>query len=403
MRFACTADLHVGRCSSCDGTAVCDMSALAALGRIVKAAIDAKADGFLIAGDLFDNLAAQYESRAGVVEHLKRLRDHRIPVLAVAGNHDHSALPGLHRVYPDLMMLFGPKWEESRVPGLDGVRFVGRSFESESERRSMFDGFSLPPGDETTVGLVHADINAQSSYGPTPLRDFSGRGACAWVVGHVHVPQTLNGTDCAVAYCGSPQALDWGECGAHGFRWLTIENGKATFSKVIPVSTVRYEYESVDLTPTCDLELKLKAIADSYRADSTHLHSVHFRVNVRLIDGAKHPRPESEDEIVLGEDRYLICGWGSMPVINLEEEAKQKDARALAARLLLGLRGDARWKLHADTLVQRVKSQMAEERKRFSLDNQEDLRCLRQGRDDEASAGVERALERVLCESGSEE
>src|SRR5579884_2714105 len=190
MRILCTADVHVGRSSRCDGEINGQTAALAAWERIIDKAIEGRADAMVVAGDLYDSLPAQYATRPRVRAAFERLRGAGIPALAVAGNHDHDALPDFRHAFGDLVHVFGSgRWEHRQV---GAVRFVGRSFAGPFENESLLGNFQTPGGG-ITVGIVHADVNAQSRYGPTPLEQFFGRGVAAWVVGHVHVPRVYNG------------------------------------------------------------------------------------------------------------------------------------------------------------------------------------------------------------------
>lgn len=393
MRILCTADVHIGRSSSADGEIVGEVSALAAWERIVEAAIQGKAAAIVIAGDLFDGLAAQYATRPRVAFAFERLRDHGILALAVAGNHDHSALPNFARSHPELIHVFpAERWGERRI---GSVRIVGRSFSREFERESLLRDFDLGASDALTIGLVHADVDALSSYCPTPIRDFYGRGVAAWIVGHVHLPRVFDG-DTPVAYPGSPQALDWGETGPHGFRWLSIENDRATFSDIIHVSTARYNFETIELGPDDFLEDKITSLSQRCREEQPGLESVQFRVHVRLCRGANAECPLGA--VAIGADGYTVCSKVSIPDIDLALEAGQLDARGQAARLLLGLRGEgeSKWLRDSQTLVSQVEASMKEERRRLNLPQEEDTASLRFGELQEARSAVQRALEQVL-------
>jgi DNA repair exonuclease SbcCD nuclease subunit len=397
LRVLCTADIHIGRSSSSDGEIPAETSALASWERIVDIAAREKPAAVVIAGDLFDGLAAQYATRPRVIKAFERLLKEGIPALAVAGNHDHSALPAFAQPHPKLFHLFGASnWEERRVGPL---RFVGRSFGKELETESLLKNLGPVDGDAVTIGVVHADIDAQSPYGPTPLRDFAGRGVAAWVVGHVHCSRDWS-ADQPVAYPGSPQALDWGETGQHGFRWLTVDNGTAKFSEVVPVSTVRYEYKPVDLAPGESLENKLASCSADYRRESPGIESVQYRVDVRLQDGAQASLPEAATS--LARDLYAVRSTLIVPNIDLEKEAEQDDARGQAARLLLGLQGRGKpdWQLHAASILQRVKTAMENERRKLNLPPEEDVDCLRHDTVNEARGSIERALRKVLFGKG---
>ena len=403
-RILCTADVHIGRYSSLDGidlshTDGVDLTALGAFERIVHAAIEGNARALVIAGDLYDSLAAQYQGRPRVRAALERLQKVDIPVLAVAGNHDHNALPAFAQQHPNLIHLFpADRWGEKRI---NGLRFVGRSFSAAYERQSLLSTSRIPPADVTTVGIIHADINAQSPYGPTPESAFQGTGVSAWVAGHVHVPRSyLQDT---VIYPGSPQALDWGETGEHGVRWLEIDTNRCRFSPCTPISTVRYEFAEVELHPGDDFESKLLQTALDHRRQYPELGTIQFRIRARICPDVAQQLAECDQTITLGSsDSYSIISKTDVPNVDLKQEATQSDARGQAARLLLGLKGegDAAWQNSAAALVEQVGAAISRERSALVTIPCENVEHLRFGDPLEARDAVRRALERVLAAKG---
>ena len=396
-KFLCTADVHIGRSSSMGGGV--DSAAHQALTvweRIVDMAIAEGADAILLAGDFYDSVSAQYESRNHIRSSLEKLKDAGIPLVAVAGNHDCDALPDFARTYPDLIHLFPSEtWTETTVAG---IRIVGRSFARPTHRESMLRDFHGPGDGRPTIGLIPADINGVGGYGPTPLTDFRLSGVPAWVVGHIHMTREfLDGT---VAYPGSPQALDWGETGPHGVRWLEVSpTGAASFSPVCPLSTVYYQYETVELSPGESLDERLRRLSEALTAANDHLKSVQFRVDLRVSSDDDHPFP---GEAELDNDWYEVVSRVVVPAVNLKEEAKQSDAKGQAARLLLGMAGvgDPEWGQTVSDMTRQVYQRMCQERNALRLPPVESLEVLAKGAPDGARTAVRRMLERILTADG---
>ncbi|HLG76897.1 MAG TPA: exonuclease SbcCD subunit D, partial [Ktedonobacteraceae bacterium] len=57
---------------------------------IIDDAIERKVDFMVIAGDLFNKRAIDAQTLIHAIEGLRRLKEHRIPVIAIEGNHDRS-------------------------------------------------------------------------------------------------------------------------------------------------------------------------------------------------------------------------------------------------------------------------------------------------------------------------
>ncbi len=86
MRFLHTADWHVGK--TLRGRDRMDEFA-AALDEVACIAIDSKVDAILVGGDVFDTATPPVEAEVLVYEFLARFVPERIPVVMIAGNHDH--------------------------------------------------------------------------------------------------------------------------------------------------------------------------------------------------------------------------------------------------------------------------------------------------------------------------
>ena len=386
IRFLCTADFHIGRSSA----GFEDQTALNAFDSIVEISLEERPDALLIAGDFFDSQAAQYSNRRKVANSLSRLKDANIPVLAVAGNHDYDALPTFSRVHPGLIDCFGHSAWEIKV--IQGVSIVGRSFEKATSL-DLLDSFPVLTKDSVTIGLVHADINARSRYNPSPLTSFSGRGVDAWIVGHVHAPKKWE--EPLISYPGSPLALDPGECGIHGFRWLEIVAGNLKVSDVVQLSSVRYENIDVEIGPSDTID---DAVARALTDRRNSRERFFARIHLKRLPGAVQQSPEGR--IPLGDDIYEIFRTSDVVPIDLNTESLQSDAQGQASRLLQGLMGVGRpeWQARANSIVDSVESDISVARKMLRLDEREVFECLVGDPRMEAIQAVTSALEKILAE-----
>src|SRR6056297_2667040 len=96
LRILCAADLHRGRPPARlpESSPVDSYSGWEAL---VDLAVSEVPDAVLLAGDVIDTDARSFEAFGPLRDGLGRLAQADIPVVAVAGNHDHAALPQFHR------------------------------------------------------------------------------------------------------------------------------------------------------------------------------------------------------------------------------------------------------------------------------------------------------------------
>lgn len=385
-RVLCTADLHIGRESS--GFPGCD--ALGAWKRLVEQAIAASADAVLVAGDFFDSDAAQYANRTPVVRTLERLREAGIPVVAVTGNHDSHALRVFSRHTQGLLTVLDVDNTPATVE-LGGFRVSGVSFQRPDDRR-LLDRFPEPTSGLPVIGLLHGDIDGQDPrYNPFSAADLVGRGVDAWVLGHIHARRVFPQVN--ASYPGSPQALDPGETGLHGFHWLEIDDtGRVSEPEFQTISDVRYETLTVALETG---EIVDDAVARAASTFDDFPGKLGLRLHLRWRNCAPSI-PEGDIEWNRGTFRVV----SSAPVLefDLPEMARLSDARGQAARLLLGLdgQGEPDWCRRAEGLVQRLEEQMTGLRRNLRVGADERFRLLLQPDESAAREAVRGSLLAVV-------
>ncbi|MCK9287651.1 MAG: DNA repair exonuclease [Sphaerochaetaceae bacterium] len=221
MKILACSDIHIGRIPSIPDTSLA--SSVSAWDAIVEQALDKHVDVVVLSGDVVDQDDAWFEAYGPLLKQLKRLQEHDIKVIAVAGNHDAKVFPKLAQESDAICMLgLGGMWEH-----LDyhGVRFIGWSFPSSSYRIDPFEQFDtgLLDFDGPILGLLHCDIGGQtgsSNYAPVNQFRIESISTPLWILGHIHAHRTGKNW----LYCGSPYALDPSEKNSHG-AWFLDQNG----------------------------------------------------------------------------------------------------------------------------------------------------------------------------------
>jgi DNA repair protein SbcD/Mre11 len=251
MKLLCAGDLHIGRRSSrlprdADPR---EASAGAAWDALVSLALERRVDAVLLSGDVVDRDNRYFEAFGALEGGARRLAEAAIPVVAVAGNHDHGVLPALARSLGDGFTLLGEggRWEACELAGGAAVRVAGWSFPAERVREADLSGFPAPRAGIFTIGLLHADLDAPGSpYAPVTRARLRALGADLWLLGHVHAPAVHAELQPTLLYPGSPQALDPGEPGPHGVWLVEISPERDARISPLPLSSVRYETVEVD-------------------------------------------------------------------------------------------------------------------------------------------------------------
>ncbi len=247
MRILAASDIHLGRRPR-HGASGHESWVL-----VVNKALELGVDVLLLAGDVIEHERAWLAVYGPLVEGIRRLGEANIQVIAVAGNHDWEVFSRLVAEEEQIKVLgSGGRWERFAYEGVD---FVGWSFAQSHHERSPFERFTDDVvSSSLTVGVLHTDYGtAHSRYAPTTAQEYDRSGIGLWVLGHIHRGGPVG--DGRAFYCGSPYALDTSEDGAHGV-WLIEAESSVRWKEpfFIPLSPIRYEAVSVDVTSLDEVE-----------------------------------------------------------------------------------------------------------------------------------------------------
>jgi predicted phosphodiesterase len=413
MKLLCAADLHLGRVPARlpDGLPL-DARALgpaAAWRALVDRAVEERPDAVLLAGDVVDDPRDVYEAYTDLAEGVRRLQEHGVPVLAVAGNHDVEVLPRLADELPGLRLLGrGGRWEgavlrsEGRI-----VRVAGWSFPHPHVPVSPLpEGLSealaeLPPG--PTVGLLHADLDATDSrYAPVRRSELRATPVDAWLLGHVHAPSDLAGAR-PLGYLGALSPADPGEPGGHG-AWRASVGEDGIRLEPVAVAPLRYDTVEVDLDGLERPGDALPRIVDALGGHAAAVADGALRAALaRLRLTGRVARPGAIRRTLAEEDpaaarlerdgvQIAVHAWEARlrPAVDLAALARSDDPVGIAARALRALRGDD--EAARDELIAAGRSRLGE------VDRRAAFASLAPTERDEAEVAgrLERAAERVL-------
>lgn len=261
IKILATGDIHIGKVSSSVRGDSSEIATKNTWLTIVDYAIENNIDVVALTGDIVDKDNRYYEAVGPLQNGFSKLREAKIPVYLVAGNHDFNVLPQLIRseAIQDVHYL-GDKgaWEAMTFSkNNQTIQFIGWSFPTmhfSNNPMESFDSTIVNPSN-VSIGLVHGDVGSiESQYAPMSLSDFSSTKVDVWLLGHIHKPEILKQNDPIVYYPGSPHALSPKEQGAHGPILLTVHSKHNIETKQISLSPVRYELLEIDVTGQEDQE-----------------------------------------------------------------------------------------------------------------------------------------------------
>jgi DNA repair exonuclease SbcCD nuclease subunit len=357
IKILATADLHLGKQSS--DIIGKHASTRFTLERIVNCCIHESVDVLLLCGDIVDWDNQYFEAYGPLQDAFDSLREHKVEVYLVAGNHDYSVLPQIIRTGNNQhvhLLGVNEKWEVQEFTKHEQtIQFVGWSFANRYVNKSAilsWDAAILNPNYQT-IGLLHGDVGAYNSqYGPISLDDLRPTNVALWLLGHIHKPQQL-AEHPIVRYTGSPQALSAKEPGIHGPLLITVLPNQPPHIQQIGMSPVRYENIHIDITGVVNEEDIRNKVVYSLKEDAesmiTELEEVLSLVyNITLVGKSSRPKEiDSWSTTFVEHTDRLETGTSisvrrveiqiSPEVTNLSQLAQQSSPAGILANTILAI------------------------------------------------------------------
>lgn len=220
VRILHTADVHLGATFRVLGDRGREQRRQLAstFSRVVTLAIEEPVDLVLIAGDLFDSVAAARAHLGFAAQELRRLADAGIPVCAIAGNHDPLG-EGSAGVWRDLaaaassVTVFGPSLEVRVFPEL-GLTVVGRSCRRHLSAESPLDGLPVARTTLFVVALAHGSVQRPDlppQFGQIAREEIGRSGVDYVALGDWHSARDVGHGGIAAWYSGAPEMIDLDE------------------------------------------------------------------------------------------------------------------------------------------------------------------------------------------------
>jgi exonuclease SbcD len=267
FRFVHAADLHldtpfagVAQPAPHVAAALRDAS-LAAWDALVELTLAERAAFLLLAGDIYDGADRGVRAQLRFLKGLRRLSDAGIRVFIVHGNHDPLDRRSAVVDYPANAKLF-PAGEVESVPvTIDGEQIAivhGISYDRSDTKENLALHFHRAPGDGLQVGLLHANVGANTEHGayaPCTLGDLQAAGLDYWALGHVHKREVLRAGDPWVVYPGDTQGRSPkpSESNAKGALVVDVTDTHVTDLRFVPLDAVRFVACQVDIADARDL------------------------------------------------------------------------------------------------------------------------------------------------------
>ncbi len=219
--------------------------------RIVELALQQRVDLLLIAGDLFDSHRQSEATLAFVREQFLRLRDGRVRVALLAGNHDPLGEGSVwtragFEATCDNVTLFGAEPQALVLPELD-LTVVGQSVGPEGPQPLR--GWPQERTTRFAVGLAHGSAYREGvvEAGTIHPADVRRLGLDYLALGDWHSAQAVTGPPTPAWYAGAPEFLAMDQEAGQVLLVTIPAPGQA---EVRPVRVGRRSYRRVEVDAT---------------------------------------------------------------------------------------------------------------------------------------------------------
>jgi len=296
---------------------------------IIDLTIKEKANALLIAGDLFDEPNPSKSIVTFVIEELKRLKDKKIPVFIITGNHDPYKKDSLwfNYTFPSNVVIFDNNNLEPKSIG--NLEVYGLAYTNNT--KEPLKGFKAEKSDKFKVGLIHGsttnikeDDDPEYSYRPITKTQIDSSRLDYIALGHFHdLLEVKAKVKCF--YCGSPEGLSFKNKSDSGVLIVTYSDGNVA---VKSHKTAIREFHNIKIDCTkLDNDSEIRRILQKNKGDNKILRlilkgspSLDFHLDKELlekefssnyfylkIDDRIHiPNNLQEDETIRGQFIKLI-------------------------------------------------------------------------------------------------
>ncbi|GMQ62427.1 metallophosphoesterase family protein [Vallitalea maricola] len=217
---------------------------------IVSRAGEIQADLLLISGDLFEDEYITIGELKEINNSFSKISSTKI--IMIAGNHDpiindksyYNLIDWSHNVY--IMNTYTEKitFEELNVD------IYGLSWNKKEIKDNLFNDIEVENSDRINILLAHGDIYQKSNYLPIDKDNLKSKNFDYVALGHIHKHNFIQPD---IAYCGSPEPLDFGETGVHGIIEGSISKDKIDVD-FLPFS--KRQFVGVDVTVEDDMTIE---------------------------------------------------------------------------------------------------------------------------------------------------
>ena len=233
-----------------------------ALVRLVDLALQRRVAFVVIAGDVYDGDWKDAHTGRFFFAQMARLTRGGIRVFLIHGNHDAASIVSQQLTLPEGVTVFSSRKAETvHWPELE-LAVHGRSFPRREVPENWVPEYPEAVAGCFNLGLLHTSADGRPghhTYAPCQVSELAGKGYQYWALGHVHEYALLHQHP-HVVFSGCVQGRHINETGPKGCVVVTVTDRQVSDLQFEPLSVVRWESATIDLSEVAAREPALALI-----------------------------------------------------------------------------------------------------------------------------------------------
>jgi len=306
-----------------------------ALKNLVKLACDEQVDFVLLAGDIYDGDWKDYNTGLFFAAQMAVLREHRIKVFLISGNHDAESQISKDLTLPENVFQFlRRKPETTRLETeTEGFALHGQGFAQRAVEQDLSQAYPRGERNLFNIGLLHTCATGREGhepYAPCTVDGLRSKEYQYWALGHVHARECLWQADPVILFPGNIQGRHVRETGRKGCTLVTVENSTVTRREERALDVLRWAIGRVDATGAQTPRQVFERAGKVVRAEKERSDGLPLALRVEIAGACDaHPHLLADREATLNEIRAVARDQGGEEV--WIEQVKIK-TRPLAGR-----------------------------------------------------------------------
>ena len=226
-----------------------------ALDNLVRLAVEEEVAFVLIAGDVYDGDWKDHNTGLWFVKRMAELRDAKIAVFLIRGNHDAKNRMTRDLRLPDNVTSLDVNRPQTCHPDHVPVAIHGQGFASQAVTDDLAANYPAADPGCFNVGMLHTSVNGREGhdrYAPCTVEALRAKNYGYWALGHVHTREVLDDRDGPIMFPGNIQGRHIREGGAKGCMVVTVEGHQVASSEFRPLDVLRWETCRVDASGATD-------------------------------------------------------------------------------------------------------------------------------------------------------